>query len=142
MYQSYDDEDGTPIRGGLMDLRLGVVDPSYVCETCGKTAGKCLGHFGHIESARPVLHPEFLPIVKELVNAVCHNCGHVKLRKEEREFALNKIEKYKNAKRRNKLYKFIVKFVYSRAKKSIQNVLYVDMKIQKLNLENHFTFSS
>ena len=111
------DEDGTPIRGGLMDLRLGVVDPSLVCETCGKTAGKCLGHFGHIELARPVLHPEFLPIVKELINAVCHNCGHVKLTKEEREFALNRIEKYRNSKRWNRLYKFIFKFVYSKAKK-------------------------
>ncbi len=111
------DEDGTPIRGGLMDLRLGVVDPSYVCETCGKTAGKCLGHFGHIELARPVLHPEFLPIVKELINAVCHNCGHVKLTKEEREFALNKIERYRNSRRWNRLFKFVIKFVYSKAKK-------------------------
>ncbi|BFI73466.1 DNA-directed RNA polymerase subunit A [Nanoarchaeota archaeon] len=111
------DEDGTPIRGGLMDLRLGVIDPGYVCETCGKTVGKCPGHFGHIELARPVIHPEFLPVVKELVNVVCHKCGKVKLTKEEANFALNRIEKYINQKKWNRLYRFITKFVYSRAKK-------------------------
>lgn len=48
------DEDGYPIERGLMDSRLGVVDPGLRCRTCGARAGDCPGHFGHVELARPV----------------------------------------------------------------------------------------
>ena len=34
------DEDGYPIETGLMDLRLGVVDPGLRCKTCGGRAGE------------------------------------------------------------------------------------------------------
>ncbi|MBQ6344617.1 MAG: hypothetical protein IJI96_00695, partial [Methanobrevibacter sp.] len=50
------DSDGYPIENGLMDPRLGVLDPSLRCHTCGVRGGDCQGHFGSIELARPVLH--------------------------------------------------------------------------------------
>jgi len=53
------DDDGYPIEGGLMDKRLGVIDPGLRCETCGARAGECPGHFGHVELARPVIHVGF-----------------------------------------------------------------------------------
>ena len=31
------DDDGYPIDGGLVDTRLGVVDPGLRCKTCGGT---------------------------------------------------------------------------------------------------------
>ncbi|MCL4552655.1 MAG: DNA-directed RNA polymerase subunit A', partial [Candidatus Marsarchaeota archaeon] len=52
-------EDGYPIDGGVIDQRLGVVDPGFRCKTCGGSAKTCPGHFGHIELIRPVVHPEF-----------------------------------------------------------------------------------
>ena len=46
------EDDGFPIEKGLMDPRLGVIDPSLVCRTCGFRGGDCQGHFGSIELAR------------------------------------------------------------------------------------------
>ncbi len=111
------DDDGFPVRGGLMDPRMGVVDPGLRCETCGKPVGKCPGHFGHIELARPVLHIEYLPIIYDTLQAVCHHCGRLKLPEDKIEFAIKKIEKYKKQGRHDKAFKFIKKFVIAQAKK-------------------------
>ena len=43
------DEDGMPVQGGLMDNRLGTLEPGQKCGTCGNTSARCPGHFGHIE---------------------------------------------------------------------------------------------
>ncbi len=40
------DEDGMPVQGGLMDGRLGTLEPGQKCLTCGNTAARCPGHFG------------------------------------------------------------------------------------------------
>jgi DNA-directed RNA polymerase subunit A' len=45
------DEDGAVISSGLMDSRLGVLEPGQRCRTCGNTSVRCPGHFGHIELA-------------------------------------------------------------------------------------------
>ena len=42
------DEDGMPVQVGLMDGRLGTLEPGQKCLTCGNTAARCPGHFGHI----------------------------------------------------------------------------------------------
>ncbi len=60
------DRDGYPEEGGLMDPRLGVIDPGIQCESCGKRSGQCKGHFGHIELARPVLHSGFSKDIRKL----------------------------------------------------------------------------
>ncbi|MFO7872716.1 MAG: hypothetical protein R6U26_03720, partial [Candidatus Undinarchaeales archaeon] len=48
------DTDGYPIKGGLMDPRMGVIDPGLRCRTCKSKMGDCPGHFGYIKLARPV----------------------------------------------------------------------------------------
>lgn len=64
-------EDGKPKLGGLEDPRLGTVDRSYKCATCGEDSFNCPGHFGHIELARPVFHvSEYL--VDGSLCALCH----------------------------------------------------------------------
>jgi hypothetical protein len=40
-----------------MDPRMGTINPNFKCQTCGEGMSECLGHFGHIELARPVYHP-------------------------------------------------------------------------------------
>ncbi len=52
-------EDGYPIDGGLLDQKLGVIDPGLICKTCGARAKTCPGHFGHLDLVRPVVHAEF-----------------------------------------------------------------------------------
>ncbi len=70
-------EDGYPIDGGLLDQRLGVIDPGLVCKTCGARAKTCPGHFGHIELVRPVIHSEFSKIIYMLLQSTCSNCHRI-----------------------------------------------------------------
>ena len=56
------DEDGAPITSGLMDGRLGTLEPRQRCKTCGNTAIRCPGHFGHIELAVPIVHLSLIHI--------------------------------------------------------------------------------
>ncbi len=73
------DEDGAPITAGLMDGRLGTLEPRQRCKTCGNTAIRCPGHFGHIELAVPIIHIAFTKISYDLLQATCRNCGHILL---------------------------------------------------------------
>ena len=54
------DKEGYPVDGGLMDVRLGVIDPGLRCKTCGSKLKECIGHFGYIELARPTIHYKFV----------------------------------------------------------------------------------
>ncbi len=76
-------EDGYPIDGGLLDQRLGVIDPGLVCKTCGGRAKTCPGHFGHIELVRPVIHSEFAKIINMLLQATCQKCHRILLNNEQ-----------------------------------------------------------
>ncbi|MEM2289276.1 MAG: hypothetical protein QXK27_01630, partial [Candidatus Hadarchaeales archaeon] len=69
------DESGYPIDRGLMDRRMGVIDPGLRCRTCGEKAGRCPGHFGHIELTRPVLHIGYVKEIHELLQVTCRCCG-------------------------------------------------------------------
>ncbi len=77
------DEDGMPVQGGLMDSRLGTLEPGQKCGTCGSTAGRCPGHFGHIELAEPVLHIAFVDEINKLIQSTCRTCGRLLLPQEE-----------------------------------------------------------
>ncbi len=69
------DDDGFPIEMGLMDTKLGVIDPGLRCKTCGGRAGECPGHFGHIELVAPVVHVGFAKLIRKILRATCRNCG-------------------------------------------------------------------
>jgi DNA-directed RNA polymerase subunit A' len=73
------DEDGAPITTGLMDGRLGTLEPRQRCKTCGNTAIRCPGHFGHIELAVPIIHIEFTKLLYDLLRSTCRNCGRILL---------------------------------------------------------------
>ena len=77
------DEDGMPVQGGLMDSRLGTLEPGQKCGTCGSTAGRCPGHFGHIELAEPVLHIAFVDEINKLIQTTCRTCGRILLPQQE-----------------------------------------------------------
>ena len=79
------DDDGYPIDMGLMDPRLGVIDPGLECRTCGQHSGSCPGHFGHIELAAPVIHVGFTTLIRRLLRATCRECGRLTLTEMEME---------------------------------------------------------
>ncbi len=86
------DVDGYPVDGGLMDLRLGAIDPGVRCRTCGGRLKECLGHPGAIDLARPVLHVKYIPLIEMFLRCFCNNCGKILLSDEN-------ISKYKIAQR-------------------------------------------
>ncbi len=88
------DEDGTPITAGLMDGRLGTLEPRQRCKTCGNTAIRCPGHFGHIELAVPIVHIEFTKIIFDLLKATCRSCGRILLSEDASKKARGRIERY------------------------------------------------
>jgi len=73
------DIDGFPVDGGLMDLRLGAIDPGVRCRTCGKRVKECPGHPGSIELARPVLHIKYIPLIELCLRSFCPRCGKLTL---------------------------------------------------------------
>lgn len=69
------DIDGYPVDGGLMDLRLGAIDPGVRCRTCGGRLKECLGHPGSIELARPVIHLKYVTLIELGLRCYCNECG-------------------------------------------------------------------
>ncbi|MDH5794592.1 MAG: DNA-directed RNA polymerase subunit A' [Candidatus Bathyarchaeota archaeon] len=90
------DEDGAVIPSGLMDNRLGVLEPGQRCRTCGNTATRCPGHFGHIELAVPIVHVEFTKKIHDLLQAFCRNCGRILLPDKSIERTRNQTERTKS----------------------------------------------
>ncbi|MEK6843821.1 MAG: DNA-directed RNA polymerase subunit A' [Nanoarchaeota archaeon] len=73
------DIDGFPVDGGLMDLRLGAIDPGVRCRTCGKRLRECSGHPGSIELARPVFHIKYIQLIEHCLRSFCPSCGKLTL---------------------------------------------------------------
>jgi DNA-directed RNA polymerase subunit A' len=87
------DDDGYPIDMGLMDPRLGVIDPGLECRTCGQHSGSCNGHFGHIELAAPVIHVGFTKLIRRLLRGTCRECSRLLLTEEEQEEFRDQLER-------------------------------------------------
>ncbi|OIO80453.1 hypothetical protein AUJ84_03255 [Candidatus Pacearchaeota archaeon CG1_02_32_132] len=90
------DIDGFPVDGGLMDLRLGAIDPGVRCRTCGKRVKECPGHPGFIELARPALHIKYVPLIELFMRSFCHDCGKLML-SEEKQKQYSPVERAKKA---------------------------------------------
>jgi len=89
------DDDGYPIDMGLMDPRLGVIDPGLECRTCGSHSGSCNGHFGHIELAAPVIHVGFTKLIRRLLRSTCRECGKLALDETQRDEFRDRYERAK-----------------------------------------------
>ena len=69
------DREGYPVDGGLMDIRMGVIDPGLTCPVDGKKLKDCPGYFGFIELARPIIHIHFVPLILNLLRGTCRETG-------------------------------------------------------------------
>ncbi|MHA1882143.1 MAG: DNA-directed RNA polymerase subunit A' [Candidatus Thorarchaeota archaeon] len=88
------DEDGYPIESGIMDQRLGVIDPGHRCRTCGNRVGNCPGHFGHIELARPIMHAGYAKVIHKVLRGICRECNRILLTEEEIDHFKRLFKKY------------------------------------------------
>jgi len=132
------DKEGYPVDGGLMDIRLGVIDPGLKCKTCGSKLKECIGHFGYIELARPIIHIKFIDVVLNLLRCTCKECGLVlipknKLSKVNEE--LNRVEKEAGLEERRKAIKGIITNL-----KTINKCPHCKARQLKIKIEKPTTF--
>lgn len=90
------DVDGFPVDGGLMDLRLGAIDPGVRCRTDGATMKECPGYFGSVELARPVIHIKYIALIELFLRSFCLKCGKLLL-SDEKQATLAPVERAKKA---------------------------------------------
>jgi DNA-directed RNA polymerase subunit A' len=90
------DDDGFPIAMGLMDPRLGVIEPGLRCKTCGLRVGKdkCPGHFGHIDLAMPVIHVGLVKSIRDCLRSTCRDCGRILITDKQKNEFLQELKKY------------------------------------------------
>ena len=100
---------GEPVMGGTNDKRLGVIENKLECLTCGETALKCPGHFGHIRFVEPVFHMGFLIYLKNILSCICIRCNKLLVHKNEDEIA--RLLKNKQGKQRFQEIRTICKSV-------------------------------
>ena len=132
------DKEGYPVDGGLMDIRLGVIDPGLRCKTCGSKLKECIGHFGYIELARPIIHIKFVNIIMTLLKCSCRDCGRIlipenKISKTKEE--LDRIEKESGIEERRQKVKEIIAGL-----KTSTKCPNCKSKQRKLSLEKPTTF--
>tara|TARA_B100000686_G_C16800634_1_gene985717 strand:- start:1725 stop:4820 length:3096 start_codon:yes stop_codon:yes gene_type:complete len=72
-------DDGHAFKQGLMDPKMGVIDPGIRCETCGNKHEECPSHFGHIALELPVMHIGFSGLIKTCLKSTCNSCSKVLL---------------------------------------------------------------
>src|SRR5437899_12147301 len=77
------DEDGMSVQGGLMDGRLGPLEPGQKCLTCGNTAARCPGNLGHIDLPERLLHMTFMDIISNFCLPKCESCPRLNIPKQE-----------------------------------------------------------
>lgn len=72
-------DDGHAYRQGLMDPKMGVIEPGIRCDTCGNKYDECPSHFGHIQLELPVIHIGFVGLIKTALKTTCNSCSRVLL---------------------------------------------------------------
>jgi DNA-directed RNA polymerase subunit A' len=132
------DREGYPVDGGLIDIRLGVIDPGLRCKTCGGKLKECPGHFGYIELARPLIHIQFVRQILELLRSTCKFCRRVMVPEDQikkYKSVLKKIEEEEGFETRRKKVKEIVNKARLRGK-----CPHCDKKQEKVKLEKPYNF--
>ncbi|MBI2136007.1 DNA-directed RNA polymerase subunit A' [Candidatus Woesearchaeota archaeon] len=131
------DKEGYPVDGGLMDIRLGVIDPGLKCKTCGSKLKECIGHFGYIELARSVIHIKFMDIILAMLRCTCKECSRILIPKNKVDKFITKfaeVEKELGLEGRRKAVREAIA-----AMKSVNKCPYCNAKQQKIILEKPST---
>ena len=132
------DREGYPVDGGLMDTRMGVIDPGLKCKTCGAKIKECVGHFGYIELARPVTHINFVSLITNLLRSVCRECGRILIpdsRAEKLSEKISSVGKEIGLEARRKIIKSLIASL-----KTTNKCPHCKARQQKITLEKPTTF--
>lgn len=63
--------------GSVYDERMGVLQNGKACLSCGNSNKDCVGHFGFMTLARPIIHPLFFKHVMSILRCVCAECNRL-----------------------------------------------------------------
>ncbi len=111
------DEEGLQIPTGLMDPKLGTIEPGQRCATCGNRVEQCPGHFGHIELARPVVHVSYAKILLKILRAICPKCSRLMLTEDQINRFKDKQDKYMR--------------IFKKTDKKLQNLIFKNARKAK-----------
>ncbi|MBY9004346.1 MAG: DNA-directed RNA polymerase subunit A', partial [Candidatus Lokiarchaeota archaeon] len=111
--------------------------PGQRCQTCGNLVSNCMGHFGHIELARPVIHVGYSKKVLKVLRSICPECSRLMLTEEEK-------EKFHSEQQQHRIIFFqgdedASKIVFKRARKS-KACPYCGAKKKKIIIEKPTTY--
>ena len=132
------DREGYPVDGGLMDIRMGVIDPGLRCKTCGQKIKECPGHFGYMELARPVLHIKFISLLISLLRSTCRQCGRILIPPDKISMYSDELKKAEDEGGLEERRKKITEIISS--VKSTLKCPHCKAKQMKITLEKPYTF--
>jgi DNA-directed RNA polymerase subunit A' len=104
------DKYGFPVEGGLMDMRMGVIEPGLACKTCSQSYKYCEGHFGHLELARPILNVNFIDEINLILNLTCHDCHRAMVPEDKLQSTVDELALMKKELGTEKYVKYYSKF--------------------------------
>ncbi|EOB12667.1 DNA-directed RNA polymerase II subunit RPB1, partial [Nosema bombycis CQ1] len=84
-------ENGLPKQGGLIDLKMGTTERSFLCSTCERDNFGCPGHYGHIELSKPMFHVGYISKIKKILECICFYCSRLKVSRKNLKADLNAI---------------------------------------------------
>ncbi len=131
------DREGYPVDGGLMDIRMGVIDPGLKCKTCGQKLKECPGHFGFMDLARPVVHINYISNILDLLRISCRDCGRITIDENKIQDFIKKLEIAEAEKRIKDKQKLIRAFVAKL--KTIKKCPHCEAKQKKITIEKPST---
>ncbi|CDS14109.1 Putative DNA-directed RNA polymerase [Lichtheimia ramosa] len=87
----YQPESRTPVKGGVLDLRMGTSNKQSTCETCGKGMQDCAGHWGYMKLVLPIFHIGYFRATINILQDICKTCSRVMLEEPERRMYLKRL---------------------------------------------------
>ncbi|KAF7729475.1 hypothetical protein EC973_004455 [Apophysomyces ossiformis] len=87
----YMPESRTPVKGGVLDLRLGTSMKDATCETCGQKMAECAGHWGYLKLVLPIFHIGYFRAIINILQEICKSCSRVMLEETDRRMYLRRL---------------------------------------------------
>ncbi|HLC67033.1 MAG TPA: DNA-directed RNA polymerase subunit A', partial [Candidatus Nanoarchaeia archaeon] len=105
---------------------------------CGSKLKECVGHFGYIELARPIIHIKFVPIILNFLRSTCRDCGHVlypKVKMDKARAELDRLEREEGIDARRRKLKALLENMSGTPK-----CPHCNAKQYKISLEKPYTY--
>ncbi|KAI8880930.1 beta and beta-prime subunits of DNA dependent RNA-polymerase [Backusella circina FSU 941] len=84
-------ESRTPVKGGVLDFRLGTSFKDSSCDTCGQKMQECAGHWGYVKLVLPIFHIGYFRPVINILQEICKTCSRVMLEEPDRRAFLRRL---------------------------------------------------